>query len=179
MAKIITPLTDAQPRNAKAREKLYKLSDGGGLYLLVMPDSSKYWRMNYRFDSKNKTLAFGKYPDVSLSEARKRRQEARTQIQQGIDPAEDKKAKRAARKEATANTFEKIAREWHHNRLNGWTPQTAKEIINRLEKDIFPEIGSLPVSEITHKQLIDTLRKIEGRGAHEIAKRLKANCARI
>lgn len=179
MAKIIAPLTDIQPRNAKPKEKPYKLSDGGGLYLLINPDGKKYWRMKYRFGGKEKILAFGKYPDVTLLQARKQRQEAKALLQQDIDPGEHKKAQKAASKEAAANTFEKVAREWHTNRLDTWQPSTAKDIINRLEKDIFPEIGSIPVHAIRHKHLIDTLRKIESRGAHEIAKRLRANCARI
>jgi hypothetical protein len=179
MAKKILPLTDLQPRHARPKGKPYKLSDGEGLYLLVNPDGAKYWWLDYRFDGRRKTLAFGKYPDISLGEARKRRQEGRAMINHGVDPGEDRKAKKAARKEAVANTFEKVAREWHANRLETWHQSTAKDIINRLEKDIFPEIGHLPVSDITHRQLVDTLRKIEGRGSHEIARCLKANCARI
>ncbi len=175
----MSKLTDAFCRNAKPKETTYRKADGGGLNFVVTPSGGKLWQMVYRFNGKQKKVALGKYPDVALSDARKRHQEARTQIANGIDPAEHRKADKAAKAEAAANTFEKIAREWHGNLLETWTPQTAREILNRLEKDIFPEMGALPVSEITHKQLIDTLRKIESRGAHEIAKRLKANCSRI
>jgi integrase len=176
---VMSKLSDTKCRNAKPKPKVYKMADGGGLNFVVMPSGSKLWRLSYRFNEKQKTLALGKYPDVSLAEARRRQQEARTQVANGIDPAETKKARKTAKKEDATNTFEKIAREWHNNLLETWTSQTAKEILNRLEKDIFPEIGFLPVNSITHKQLIDTLRKIESRGAHEIAKRLKANCSRI
>lgn len=180
MGKIVRPLTVIQVKNAKPKEKSYKMFDGGGLYLEVTPAGSKLWRMKFRqANGKENRLAFGKYPDVSLEQARKKRDEARSLKAAGIDPGENKKAKKAADAEAASNTFEKIGREWHANRLETWTPQTAKDILNRLEKDIFPEIGSLPIHAITHKQLIDALRKVEKRGAYEIAKRLKANCARI
>ena len=180
MGKIVRPLTAIQVKNAKPKEKSYKMFDGGGLYLEVTPAGSKLWRMKFRqANGKENRLAFGKYPDVSLEQARKKRDEARSLKAAGIDPGENKKAKKAADAEAASNTLEKIAKEWHANRLETWTPQTAKDILNRLEKDIFPEIGSLPIHAITHKQLIEALRKVEKRGAYEIAKRLKANCARI
>ncbi|WAW10406.1 integrase arm-type DNA-binding domain-containing protein [Oxalobacter vibrioformis] len=179
MARIIKPLSPLQIKNAKPKEKPYKLFDGSGLYMEVTPIGSKLWRMKIRIDNRERLLSFGKYPDVSLEQARARRDEARKQKAAGIDPGEAKKRQKREKAEKAANTFEKIAREWHSNRLETWQPNTARDILQRLEKDIFPEIGNLPVSSITHKQLIDTLRKIESRGAHEIAKRLKANCARI
>ncbi|MCM1129617.1 MAG: integrase arm-type DNA-binding domain-containing protein [Alistipes senegalensis] len=179
MAKPVLPLTDKQVSNAKPREKNYKLGDGGGLYLLVRSEGGKYWRLDYRFGGKRKTFALGVSPEVSLQEARRKREEARRLLANEIDPGENKKARKAAAEEIASNTFEKIGREWYANRLETWAPSTAKDILNRLEKDIFPEIGALPISTITHKQLIGALRKIESRGAYEIAKRLKANCARI
>ena len=180
MARIVKPLSPMQVKNAKPQDKPYKLFDGGGLYLEVTPIGSKLWRMKFRqANGKENRLSFGKYPDVSLEQARQRRDEARKLKAAGINPSENRKALKEADLERAANTFEKIARQWHTNRLETWQPSTAKDIINRLEKDIFPEIGALPISAITHKQLIDTLRKIEERGANEIAKRLKANCARI
>ena len=179
MAKIIKPLSPLQVKNAKPKGKTYTIFDGGGLYLEVTPSGSRLWRLKYRCNNKAGLLSLGKYPEVSLEQARTKREAAKKLIASGINPSENKKAQKIANQEEGANTFEKIAREWYTNRLETWQPSTAKDIINRLEKDIFPEIGSLPISTITHKQLIDALRKIESRGAHEIAKRLKANCARI
>ena len=180
MARIIKSLSSMQVKNAKPKEKVYKLFDGGGLHLTVYPHGGKLWHMKHRqANGKENVISFGKYPDVSLEQARQCREEVKKQKASGIDPILAKKARKAAAEEVVSNTFEKVAREWHSNRLETWQPSTARDIINRLEKDIFPEIGALPISAITHRQLIDALRKIESRGAHEIAKRLKANCARI
>jgi len=180
MAKIVKPLSPVQVKNAKPKDKAYKLSDGGGMYLEVMPTGAKLWRMKFRqANGKENRLAFGVYPDVSLEQARIKREEARRLKASGIDPAQARKETQRIKKEKAANTFEKIAREWHNNRLGAWRESTAKDTLNRLEKDIFPQIGALPISEITHKQMIATLRKIEERGAQEIAHRLKATCARI
>ncbi len=179
MPKLAAPLSDVQVRNAKAKDKPYKMADGGGLYLLVHSNGTKYWRMDYRFLGKRLTLAFGRYPQTTLLEAREKRVAARKLLDIGTDPGQQKKESKRIRFEHAANTFEKIAREWHNNRLETWRESTAKDTINRLEKDIFPEIGSLPIGDITHQQVIAALRKIEQRGANEIAHRVKANCARI
>ena len=179
MPKLAVPLTDIQPRTAKAKDKPYKLTDGGGLYLLINTDGAKYWRMDYRFASHRRTLAFGKYPQVSLADARQKRTAARKLIDEGIDPGEAKKEKARATSEKASQTFEKLAREWHTNRLATWRESTARDTIRRLEIDIFPEIGALPIGDITHQQFIAALRKIERRGAVEVAHRVKATCARI
>ena len=179
MPKLATPLTDIQLKNAKAKEKDYRLTDGGGLYLLITTDGAKYWRLDYRLHGRRNTLAFGKYPEVSLGKARDQRKAARDLIYEGIEPAQARDLKKQQESDANANTFEKIAREWHQNRLSAWSASTAKDTINRLEKDIFPQIGKLPIASITHQQMIGALRKIEERGAGEIAHRLKAVCARI
>jgi len=179
MPKLVAPLTDIQPRTAKPRDKPYKLSDGGGLYLLVNTDGAKYWRMDYRFTSVRRTLAFGKYPEVTLAEAREKRLAARKLLDQHIDPGQEKKDRARAKGEASANTFEKLAREWHTNKLTAWSASTARDTLRRLEIDIFPEIGSMPISSIKHQHMITALRKIETRGAHEIAHRIKATCARV
>ena len=179
MAKIIPPLTDIQPRNAKPKETPYKLADGGGMYLLVSKDGSKYWRMDYRFDGKRKTLAFGKYPDVSLGDARKRRSEARSLIQQGIDPSENKKAQKAARKESAANSFEVVAREWFARQKPTWVESHATRVISRLQTDVFPWIGSRPISEITAPEYLSVFRRIEERGAVETAHRVKSICGQV
>lgn len=180
MPKIVTPLTDTQLRNAKARDKAYKLADGGGLYLEVMPTGAKLWRMKYRqANGKENRLSFGKYDAVTLNEARSRRADAKKLLDQGIDPATDSKDKKREQAEAASNTFERLAREWHSNRLNSWRESTARDTLRRLEIDIFPEIGAMPIASIHHRDMIQTLRKIEARGAQEIAHRVKATCARI
>jgi integrase len=180
MPKIVHPLTDIQLRNAKSKDKPYKLTDGGGLYLEVMPIGSKLWRMKFKqANGKESRLAFGNYPEISILEARKKRTETRALMVDGIDPAKDRIQKKKLSKDTAANTFEKIAREWHNNRLEAWSESTAKDTIRRLENDIFPEIGKLPITEITHQEMIAALRKIEQRGSGEVAKRLKATCARV
>lgn len=179
MPKLATPLTDIQPRTAKPKDKPYKLTDGGGLYLLVNTDGAKYWRMDYRFGEARRTLAFGKYPEVSLAEARAKRLAARKLLDQGIDPSQEKKERQREQNEANANTFEKLARAWHTNKLSSWSAVTARDTIRRLEIDIFPEIGNMPIGAIKHQHVIAALRKIEKRGAHEVAHRVKATCARV
>lgn len=179
MPKLARPLTDVQPRTAKPKDKPYKLTDGGGLYLLVNTDSAKYWRLDYRHSGVRRTLAFGKYPEVSLADARERRLIARKLLDQGIDPGQDKKDRNRVKSEAAANTFEKLAREWHTNKLSAWRQSTANDTIRRLEIDIFPEIGAMPIASITHQNMIAALRKIESRGAQEVAHRVKATCARV
>jgi integrase len=179
MPKLAAPLTDIQPRNAKPKEKPYKLSDGGGLYLLIKPDGAKYWRMGYRFQGKEKLLAFGKYPEVTLAEARQKRLEARKLLNEGVDPSFEKKERTLAQAQRAANTFEKISREWHTRLLTTWRPSTARDTLRRLEIDIFPQIGSMPIEAITHQHMIAALRKIEDRGSLEVAHRVKATCSRI
>lgn len=179
MPKLVIPLTDIQVRTAKPKDKPYKLADGGGMYLLINVDGAKYWRMDYRIYEKRNTVAFGKYPEVTLIQAREKRKEARELLGAGKDPARDRDEKKQFAADAAANTFEKLAREWHANRLSAWSASTAKNTIDRLENDIFPEIGKIPIAEISHKQMIAALRKIEDRGAGEVARRLKATCARV
>jgi integrase len=179
MPKLASPLTDIQARNAKAKEKPYKLADGGSLYLLVNTDGAKYWRMDYRHADLRRTLAFGKYPQVSLAEAREKRMAARKLLDTGIDPNQDKKERSRINDQKSAQTFERLARGWHANKLATWHPTTARDTLRRLEIDIFPEIGRMPIGAITHQQMIAALRKIESRGAHEVAHRVKATCARI
>ncbi len=170
---------DAVYRNAKPREKAFTIADGGGLVLMVHPKGGKYWQLRYRFNEKQKTLALGVYPEISLSEARKQRESARELLRHGVDPSEQKKADKALKLEKDGNTFEKIARRWHTHMLPTWQQSTAKDTIYRLEKDIFPAIGRYPIDGIKSRQLIKVLKDIEGRGAKEIAKRLRANLERI
>jgi integrase len=180
MPKIVAPLTDIQARNAKPKDKPYKLTDGGGLYLEVMPVGTKLWRMKFKqANGKESRLSFGTYPDVSLVQARAKRDDARKMKIEGIDPGQSKKDEKRIGAEIAAQTFEKLARDWHSNKLASWHESTAKDTIRRLEIDIFPQIGAMPIASITHQHMIAALRKIEARGAQEVAHRVKATCARI
>lgn len=180
MSKFISALTDMQVRNAKAKEKPYKLFDGGGLYLDVAPSGSRIWRLKFRQpNGKENRLTFGPYPEITLQEAREKRLEARRLMLAGVDPAKHRDEARRGVAARNENTFEKIAREWHANKVPTWSDRTAKAMIARLEADIFPEIGSIPIDEIKHRDVIAALRKIEDRGAAEIAKRIKAVCSQI
>jgi integrase len=179
MPKLATPLTDIQPRNAKPKDKPYKLADGGGMFLLINPDGSKYWRMAYRFAGTHRLLAFGKYPDISLSDARKARAAAREKIMAGVDPAQAKRIEKLNKAIAAANTFEAVAREWHANKSDTWKENTAKEAINRLQNDVFPLIGNRPMSEVDAPLLLDVLRQVEKRGAVDMAARLAQLCSQI
>jgi integrase len=180
MPKIVTPLTDTQVKNAKPKDKPYKLADGGGLYLEVMPTGSRLWRMKIRQASgKEGRLAFGSYPEVTLAEAREKREVARRQKANGIDPAQAKRIEKTSKAIANANTFEAVAREWHENRLETWQPRTAKNVLHRLEKDVFPSIGRYPIAEIKAPVMLDVLRQIEKRGALDMAKRQGQVCGQI
>jgi len=123
------PLTDMMARNAKPREKAYKLSDSKGLYLQVEPSGSKLWRLKYRFNGKEKRLAFGIYPDVTLARARERQIEARRVLDEGIDPGELKKQAKRAAAVADANTFEAVAREWFLKHSNGWAESHSSKML--------------------------------------------------
>ena len=165
-------------KEAKPKDKAYSLFDGGGLYLYVTANS-KLWRMKYRFDGKEALLSFGKYPEISLQQARQKRDDAKKLIANGVDPSEYKKEEKAKAAERNAYTFEKVARAWHTAHLSGWQESTAKDAINRLEKDIFPEIGNIPIHEIIRKLIIGVLEKVEARGVYDTAKRLKTNIGRV
>jgi len=165
-------LKDIVVRNAKPREKAYKLSDEKGLYLFIKPNGSKAWRLKYRFLGKEKTLSIGLYPDVSLSDARNARDNARKQLADKIDPGLAKQVSKRSAKETTENSFESIAREWFTKYSSKWSPSHGERILRRLEKDIFPWIGKRPISEITAPELLSVLRRMESRGAIETAHRV-------
>jgi integrase len=164
-------LTDSLVRSVKRSDHPRKLSDGGGLHLLVAPNGGRYWRYSYRFDGKQKTLALGVYPDVGLAKARARHREARVLLVNGVDPA--------AEKQTSGKTFEVIAREWHDHWKAGRHERHAHYVLKRLEADIFPEIGSLPLSEIPTSAFRNAVQKIEKRGAADIAKRVLQTCSQI
>lgn len=172
MPKRIIPLSDVKVRNAKPKGKDYKLSDGGGLYLLVTPTGGKLWRFKYHFGGKEKLLAMGVYPVVSLTEARQRRDNAKQLLEQGIDPSIHQKAAKAARDESIANSFEAIAREWHGHKKAEWSADHSATILTRLEKDIFPWIGGVPLTDITAKDIKGVVDRVKSRGTIEAARRL-------
>jgi integrase len=167
------PLTDVKCRNAKAQNKPRKLSDGGGLHLLINSDGAKYWRLAYRWHGKQRTLALGVYPAVGLMEARAARDDAKRSLAANIDPSIVKREHKRVAKINTGNTFEAIAREWHDNWKDARSPYYAGQILRRLEADAFPTIGRRPVAELEPPELLDMLRKVEKRGVNETARRLK------
>lgn len=181
--------TDLQAKQAKPETRPYKLAGGGGLFLLVKtakePDSKgrpvalKYWRMKYRFGGIEKTLSFGTYPETTLSEAREKRADARKLLARGLDPGALKQAEKRAGKIAASNSFEAIAREWFAAHAAAWAPSHSAKIIARLEQDIFPWIGSKPISEIAAPELLATVKRIAARGALETAHRALASCGQV
>lgn len=180
MARIIKPLSPMQVRNAKPKDKTYKLSDGGGLYLSVYPNGSKLWHMKVTQPSgKENRLSFGKYPDVSLELARQYRDDARKLKAVGINPIQAKKAQKTAAKESAANSFEVIAREWFERQKPVWVESHASRVIARLQTDVFPWIGSRPIAEITAPEYLSVFRRIEERGAVETAHRVKSICGQV
>jgi len=172
-------LTDTAIRNAKPGTKPAKFFDSGGLFLLVTPSGGKWWRLKYRFHDKEKLLSVGVYPDVGLKDARDRRDVARKLLADGIDPSENRKAQKSARTDRAANSFEAVAREWFAKQAPNWAASHASKIIERLERDVFPWIGSRPIAEITAPDLLAVLRRIEGRGAIDTAHRAHQNCGQI
>jgi integrase len=169
-------LTDTAVRNARPSGKPYKLADAGGLYLLVRPNGAKYWRCKYRFAGKEKGLAFGVYPVVSLREARERRDEAKKLLASGIDPAARKQADKAAKmaRQEEADTFLKVARDWREVWRTHVSPQTEKEVWANLERNVFPELGALPIAQVTARVLLDCLRRIEASGRGATLRKAKA-----
>lgn len=166
------PLTDRACKCALPKEKAYKLTDGHGLYLQVMPNGSKYWRFKYRYFGKENRSAFGVYPEVTLADARDKCRKARKLLADNIDPAQARKHSKELALIKASNTFELLAREWHEKQSARWTPQYSANVLNRLKTDIFPAIGKEPISSITPLQLLRALQKVEDRGAHEVARRL-------
>ena len=173
------PLKDTQIRKTKPTGKTQRLFDGGGLYLEISPKGGKWWRLKYRFGGKEKRLSLGVYPEISLKDARERREEARKLLANDIDPSENRKAKKASKIECAANSFEVVAREWFAKHEPNWTNNHANRIIRRLERDIFPWIGGRSIANITAPQLLEAMRRIEQRGALETAHRALANCGQV
>ncbi|MEO6969195.1 MAG: integrase arm-type DNA-binding domain-containing protein [Rhodanobacteraceae bacterium] len=170
-------LTPSAVANAKPRAKPYKLADERGMFLLVMPAGGKRWRLKYRRPDSHKenSLSLGVFPDVSLKQARERRDEARKLLADGIDPGEKRKAERVA----DADTFEAVAREWYAKFADQWVPAHGDRIIRRLELDAFPWIGSKPIANVTAPDILAVMQRIDGRGARETAHRARANIGQV
>jgi integrase len=172
------PLNEMKIRKAKPKDKFYKLSDSNGLYLHVTEKGSKLWRFKYRFDGKYKLLALGKYPEISLFDARKRRDEARSQLAHNINPGSLRKAQQQA-DTAETETFEVIAREWHGKFTAKASTEHALKIMRSLERNVFPYVGTYPIAAIKAPELLAVLRRVESRGAVETAHRVRTICGQI
>ena len=176
MARVRDKLNDPKIRKARGKEKAYKLFDGAGMFLLITPASQKYWRLKYRFCGKEKTLALGVYPDVSLAAARQKRKAARELLDLGKDPGLVKKEQKRQEQIRAGNTFEGMAREWHSQQKHRWTPTHATQVLTSLVLNIFPALGARAIAEITPAELLDVLRVMERRGALDLAARVLQRC---
>ncbi len=163
------PLNDRQIKNAKPTDKPYKLADGNGLYLAVTPAGGKLWRLKYRIAGKEKLLSIGKYPIISLAEAREAAEAARRKLAAGIDPASAKQTAKREQQAAIQNTFQNLAREWHTYQLPSWTPNHADKIWRSFEVDILPALGNEPISGISIKQVQAVIESVAARGALDTA----------
>jgi integrase len=172
-------LTATSVRNAKAGKKTVKLFDERGLYLEISPSGGKWWRLKYRFAGREKRLSLGVYPDVSLKDARDRRDAARKLLADGIDPSENRKSQKSAREDRAANSFEMVAREWIAKYSPSWAKSHSDRVIRLFDRDIFPWLGGRPVAEIVAPELLAVLRRIEGRGAHDTAHRALGTCGQV
>jgi integrase len=172
-------LSDAKVRNAKPRIKPYKIADGEGLFLFIVPSGSKYWRLRYFFAGKEKLLALGVYPEINLADARERRTQARKVLAAGKDPGEVKKEAKRLMVFNNANTFEVVAREWYEKRKHAWATSSANAMHGRLERHILPTLGQRPIAEITAPEVLAMVRKVEARGTLETARRIMQICGHI
>jgi integrase len=173
------PLTDTRIRNAKPEDKPTRLFDERGLYLEVSPAGGKWWRLKYRFGGQEKRLSLGVYPQVTLKDARERRDAARKLLGDGVDPSEHRKATKAASVDRASNSFEVVTREWFAKYSAGWAESHSSRVMRLFERDIFPWIGGRPVAEITALELLAVIRRIESRGASDTAHRAKNNCSQV
>ena len=167
------PLNALKAKQAKPKERDYKISDEKGLYLLVKKTGAKYWRLKYRVAGKEKLLALGVYPVVSLKEARERRDETRIVLANGLDPSELKRTNKTARQRAAESSFKVVAQEWYEKQSPQWSPSHSNRVKAALERDLYPLIGNNPILSIAATDILDCLRKVEARGAIETAHRVK------
>lgn len=175
------PLTDAQCRNAKCPGGALRAryADGRGMYLEVLPNGGRYWRLKYRFAGKEKRLSLGVYPEVGIAAARQRREESRALLSKGIDPSVERQESRAAATTEAGSRFEAVARDWHAQWKAARSDHHSDYVLRRLEADVFPEIGNLPIKEVTAPILVRVAKKIESRGALDIAKRSLQTCGQV
>ena len=173
------PLSDAQCRKAKAADKPIKLADDRGLYLYVAPSGLRSWRLKYRHAGKEKKLTFGAYPEVSLAEARERRDEARRIIRDGRDPGAERRARAEAEAPNPAHLFEAVARDWHARNRRLWSPRHAGDVLHSLERDAFPTLGHLPVRIITTPKVLEAVQAVEARPAIETARRARQRISAV
>lgn len=171
------PLTDAAVRRAKPADKPVRLFDGRGLYLEVMPNGSRYWRQKYRFEGKERRLAHGVYPEVSLAAAREKCDAARKLLAAGVDPGLQRRAAGAAKVAEAADSLEVVAREWLAGR--DWVPDYREKVVAWFEKDVFPWVGARPVGELEAPEFLAVVRRVEARGAIESAHRILQNCGQV
>ncbi|MEQ4694556.1 tyrosine-type recombinase/integrase [Providencia manganoxydans] len=172
-------LTVKQIDSSKPKEKNYKLSDGGGLYLLVKTNGGRYWRLKYRIDGKEKLLAIGIYPTVTLADARRKRDDAKRLLADGIDPNQQRKEQKQASKIDSVNTFKNIALEWYEGRKDRWSVGYRDDMMDAFEKDVFPYIGNRPIAEIKPMELLEVLSIMEKRGATEKLKKVRQRCGEV
>lgn len=172
-------LTDLKIKQLKAREKSYKIFDGRGLYIEVLPSSKKYWRLKYMFFGKEKRISLGLFPEVSLTEARTQRDNAKLQIKKGIDPSIAKKSLQISMNQSSETTFDVIAKEWHELNKSKWSPIFAQRLLERIDKNLFPAIGKIPINSLTPKDILYPLLKAQERGAIETSHRLLGYCSKI
>jgi integrase len=173
------PLTDTAIRKAKPTDKTQRFFDGGGMYLEMPPTGGKLWRLKYRYAGKEKRLALGSYPEVSLAKAREKRDDARKLLAGGVDPSEHRKATKSIKAGLAANSFEVIAREWHAKVSTSQAETTQKKRLRFLETDVFPYIGNRPIAELVAPDLLAVIHRIENRGAMDIARRVHNICGRV
>jgi integrase len=173
------PLTNLQIQSARPSDKPRKLFDGNGLFLLIQPSASKWWRFKYRFNGKEKLLAIGTFPEISLAAARELRDEARAQVARGVDPCELRKIKKNAKAQAAQNTFASVADEWLAKKSSTWSQGHCARVRKSLENNVYPPLGRRPISEIRALDVLAAIRKIESRGAVETAHRVLSNCGQI
>jgi hypothetical protein len=174
------PLNDLAIRAAKPADKNYRLSDSPGLYLEVAVSGGKWWRFRYHFDGKEKRLSLGVYPKVGLKAARMKRDEARQLLDDGVDPGAQRKAKnQVSCRDGDPDSFESVAREWFARFSPNWAESHSVQIIQRLERDVFPWIGSKNAGQISPAMVLAVLRRIEDRGAIETAHRARENCSQV
>lgn len=175
----IEKLTDLAVKNVSPKEKPFKLADGRGLYLEVMPNGARYWRLKYRFGGKEKRLAIGVYPDVSLKDARKAALIARDELAKGNDPVDLKRQDKLARATGAASSFKAVSEEWVAKEAPHWSDSHVKRVGWLLERNLFPYLGHRPIADITPPELLAALRRTESRGVIEAAHRAKQLAGQI